>query len=80
VAKRGILPVTNNVVDLRINVRTLIWVHGVEGVDWIDLAHDAGKWPALVKMNEPSCYINCGELLDWPRNCQRLRKGSAPCS
>lgn len=78
--KPGILPVTDHVVDLGINGRTLIWVHGLEAVDWIDLALDAGKWPALVNSNEPSCYINCGVLLDWLRNCQRLRKGSAPCS
>ena len=67
-------------VDLGINGITLIWVYGVEGVDWIDLAQDAGRWPAPVNRNEPPRYINCVVLLDWLRNCQRLRKGSAPCS
>jgi hypothetical protein len=37
---------------------------GWEGVDWIDLAHDRGKWPAVVIM-EMKLRIpdNAGNLL-----------------
>jgi len=35
---------------------------GLEGVDWIDLAHDRGKWRALVitEINSRQCW----EFLD----------------
>jgi hypothetical protein len=36
-----------------------------DGVDWIDLAEDRDHWRALVNTgNEPSCSINCWEVLE----------------
>jgi hypothetical protein len=37
---------------------------GCGGMDWIDLAHDRGRWRTLVNavMN---LRVPCGELLDW---------------
>jgi hypothetical protein len=32
------------------------------GMDWIELAQDRDRWPALV--NEPSYSIKCGEFLN----------------
>jgi hypothetical protein len=35
------------------------------GLDWIDLAQDRDRWPALVKaVNKRSGSIQCGEFLD----------------
>jgi hypothetical protein len=44
---------------------------GWDGMDWIDLAQDRDG-------NESSGSIKCWEFLEWLRNWQLLRKGSAP--
>jgi hypothetical protein len=50
-------------------------------VDWIYLAQDSYKCPAVVKNgNEPSGSIKCGEYLDWLRNYQLPKKVSASYS
>jgi hypothetical protein len=33
-----------------------------------------GRWQVLVNSNETSGSINCGELLDWLRNCELLKQ------
>jgi len=48
------------------------------GMDCIELAQDSYRWRALGNiLSEPSGCINCGEVLDWQRNCLVLRKDCA---
>jgi hypothetical protein len=46
---------------------------GGDGLDWVDVAQDRDQWRALV-----STVLNRREFLEWLRNCQLLKKGSAP--
>ena len=51
---------------------------GCEGMDWIELAQDGGRWQALV--NEPSGCIKFEKFLDQLKTGQLLKKDSATCS
>jgi len=55
---------------------------GWGGMDWIDLAPDMDRWGggAFECCNEPSGFINCGEVLAYLRICWILGKDFAPCS
>jgi hypothetical protein len=45
-------------------------------MDWIDLAQD--REGSCEHANEPLGFIKCWEVLEWLRNWQLLKKGSAP--
>jgi len=48
-------------------------------MEWIDLVQDRGGcWGGDKCGNKPSGSIKCGEFLDYLRNCQLLRRDSAP--
>ena len=47
-------------------------------MEWIDLAHIMGQWPALV--NEVFGSINRREFFEWRKNCQLCKKVSAAWS
>jgi hypothetical protein len=49
---------------------------GWDGMDWIDLAQDRDQWRALV--NTVMNHKILGLFLEWQRNWQLLKKGSAP--
>ena len=49
------------------------------GIDWIDVAQDRERWPAVVNVAmERLGSINCEGFVDYMRTGLFLRKGCAP--
>jgi hypothetical protein len=46
--------------NIKINLQEV----GCGGVEWIGLALDRDRWRTLLRGNEPSGLIKCGEFLD----------------
>ena len=60
--------------NIEIDLREVGWGHGLDRCV-------AGQEPVAASCkcdNEHSCSIKCGKFLDYLRNCQLLRKDSAP--
>jgi hypothetical protein len=45
------------------------------GSIWLRIGTSEGSYE---RGNEPSVFIKCWEVLEWPHNWQLLKKGSAP--
>jgi hypothetical protein len=54
---------------------------GSDCMDWFDLLRDRVQWRSLFKLgSDPSGVVEGRKILDRPRDCQLLKKGSGPCN
>jgi hypothetical protein len=61
--------------NIKMDLREIGW----DGMDWIDLAQDMDQRRGSCEHgNETSGSIKCWEVLEWLRNWQLLKTGSAP--